>query len=796
MRRPFSLLTFVAVVALATSTPAWAIQAGITLDVHQDIYPQLYWPNDFHIEGLICSHDTPPVLLQHLDAIFPHFTYTITPIAGQECWYWFEATWWLDDGQYIPFCTVIHLGLLFDVEAANVIVDLTGWWTRNGMPVGNIYGGLHNRGFVPMVGFNVQDAQTPQMLTISNGQLGTLPPLPQPPVAPPAWPPVTAPVSIMKMDVVPFPPGAAPDFEQMFENGAQQGWPWVPIVYNDGTPISPGRPLPMAPDSFFDIFLESFGLRGSNVRPQTAITIQPGGFLVMRQLVQFTNNNGEQESRWFWEIHGAQPAEACCFADGHCEMLLPFTCAQRGGIAMGTGSSCNPNPCPVVVKGACCYGTTSIQCAVVDQITCQQQLLGTWKGPGTTCVDADGDSIADICEPAAPLGACCYGTTAPLCIVVDEITCAQQYLGTWKGAGTDCTDTDGDNVADICEPVIEPEACCLPDGTCQMLPPQQCAALQGQTHGPGSRCLGDHNANGTDDLCEVKWLQLPDLQTTGIDIKATKPLVLADDFLCTEKGLISEIVVWGSWWHDILPGNPTAVKFTLSIHADIPDPDGDGPAYSMPGQVLWVRDFLPGTYEARPYQANIQEGWWDPVGTTPYEFPGDTVCWMYAFHVPPFEAFCQLGAPNAPIVYWLDVQAEMLGTNDARFGWKTSPTHWNDKAVFGQGLEPYPGPWAPLRYPAQHPLEGQSIDLAFAVGGLLPCPKLCPGDGNCDGVINWRDIDYLIAGQNDNRSAWVAMFPTPGPTCLFLNLDTNGDGHVNWRDIDPFIALMNTTCRP
>jgi hypothetical protein len=75
-----------------------------------------------------------------------------------------------------------------------------------------------------------------------------------------------------------------------------------------------------------------------------------------------------------------------------------------------------------------------------------------------------------------------------------------------------------------------------------------------------------------------------------------------------------------------------------------------------------------------------------------------------------------------------------------------------------------------------------------------PTPPVCAGDGNCDGNVNWRDIDYLIAAQNDNQSAWSALFPAPGPSCTIANLDCSGDGHVNWRDIDPFIALMNTTC--
>jgi outer membrane protein assembly factor BamB len=72
--------------------------------------------------------------------------------------------------------------------------------------------------------------------------------------------------------------------------------------------------------------------------------------------------------------------------------------------------------------------------------------------------------------------------------------------------------------------------------------------------------------------------------------------------------------------------------------------------------------------------------------------------------------------------------------------------------------------------------------------------EVCCGDANCDGAVNWRDIDPFIAGMNDNQSAWRALFPAPGPGCPFANLDANNDGHVNWRDIDPFIARMNTMC--
>jgi hypothetical protein len=91
-------------------------------------------------------------------------------------------------------------------------------------------------------------------------------------------------------------------------------------------------------------------------------------------------------------------------------------------------------------------------------------------------------------------------------------------------------------------------------------------------------------------------------------------------------------------------------------------------------------------------------------------------------------------------------------------------------------------------------LSGGSLQLHGGFWPGVPTLPYCRGDMNCDGVINWRDIDYLIAAQNDNLSAWMALFPPPGPQCAMLAGDTSLDGHVNWRDIDPFIALMNTTC--
>jgi uncharacterized delta-60 repeat protein len=223
-----------------------------------------------------------------------------------------------------------------------------------------------------------------------------------------------------------------------------------------------------------------------------------------------------------------------------------------------------------------------------------------------------------------------------------------------------------------------------------------------------------NNLTGTEPN-KVKWEQLPDLAPTGIDVNATEPYILADDFNCTTPGPITKIVVWGSWLYDEYPdGDPQNARFTLSIHGDVPDPDPENPEdWSHPSDVLWYKSFDPFvSFTAEEYATDIQEGWMDPPQN--YVFPADTVCWKYTFTIDPCDAFYQLGTPNEPVIYWLDVQAQPLEPF-AKFGWKTSLDHWNDDAVWAIGQEPYFGMWNELRYPFGHEMETQSIDLAFAI---------------------------------------------------------------------------------
>ena len=59
------------------------------------------------------------------------------------------------------------------------------------------------------------------------------------------------------------------------------------------------------------------------------------------------------------------------------------------------------------------------------------------------------------------------------------------------------------------------------------------------------------------------------------------------------------------------------------------------------------------------------------------------------------------------------------------------------------------------------------------------------GDMNCDGVLNFADINPFVLALSD-PSAYEARYPN----CRWLNADCNSDGSVNFRDINPFVALL------
>ena len=93
----------------------------------------------------------------------------------------------------------------------------------------------------------------------------------------------------------------------------------------------------------------------------------------------------------------------------------------------------------------------------------------------------------------------------------------------------------------------------------------------------------------------------------------------------------------------------------------------------------------------------------------------------------------------------------------------------------------------------------QSVTLAMVaaltwLGGVTPATALAedtwtgPGDLNCDGVVDYSDIDPFVAAlgcPGGSATCWTSP-------CRWLNADCNLDGAVSYDDIDAFVALIGT----
>jgi hypothetical protein len=209
---------------------------------------------------------------------------------------------------------------------------------------------------------------------------------------------------------------------------------------------------------------------------------------------------------------------------------------------------------------------------------------------------------------------------------------------------------------------------------------------------------------------KMHFPQLPD--SLGWDVNATQPMILADDFMCTETGFIKDIHFWGSW-KDEVAGQ--VLQFVLSFHADIPA--GDTIPYSRPGTTLWeheISDFL-----IQPYDPPTMEGWYDPA-------TGDTIpnsigsYFQYNVFLPESLWFPQ----DSGTIYWLNISAIVQDPTATTWGWKSTNDHWNDDAV-----------WATW---------GNLIWIEMYEPGIGGGYQYIPGDVNDNGSVDTSDYNYLM----------------------------------------------------
>ena len=207
------------------------------------------------------------------------------------------------------------------------------------------------------------------------------------------------------------------------------------------------------------------------------------------------------------------------------------------------------------------------------------------------------------------------------------------------------------------------------------------------------------------DPFKMHYPQLPN--PNGWDV-AFNGHTLADDFLCTESGEITDVHFWTSWKDDVEDPN-SITNIHLSIHTDVPDPDGPGPQYSTPGNLLWEGNFDPGQFIMRPYGEQSQQGWYDPLGEPPVVLPPPNHFGTWQINITDIQdPFIQV----KDTIYWLDIRIDQ-GENPlgAEIGWKTTLDHWNDDSVIWEGDDQGNGAWLELL----DPVNGESLDQAFVV---------------------------------------------------------------------------------
>ena len=209
-----------------------------------------------------------------------------------------------------------------------------------------------------------------------------------------------------------------------------------------------------------------------------------------------------------------------------------------------------------------------------------------------------------------------------------------------------------------------------------------------------------------------KYVQLPDSQ--GWDVSPHDPqdgtfTALADDWVCSETGPVTDIHIWYSWTNDVV--HP--FDFEVSIYSDVPAGTEPG-SFSHPGDMLWGGLFFQNQFPrfwTRPY-TNGNQGWYVPGGT-----------WVQNDHTNMYQLnVTNIANPfiqQAGMTYWLVV--EMTGTNSDSIGWKTSLTQNNDSAVWLNTSNRANMKWEKVLDPE----TSAPLDLAFVIT-TIPEPATAP----------------------------------------------------------------------
>jgi hypothetical protein len=447
-----------------------------------------------------------------------------------------------------------------------------------------------------------------------------------------------------------------------------------------------------------------------------------------------------------WQVTDCQGLSATCeqtiivqdttppfFITCPTNMTVPCGTAWTFGTAIASDNCClqsviivstitNSPACPLIATRTwlatdCCGLTNTCSQTVTVQDT---------NGPVITCAPnktVTNGSTWNFDPPTATDP--CSGTTLPV-TVVSTVTngtspCNETFTRTWQAV-------DGCNLTNFCSQTVT-----------NMCPPVACVESDREKYVQGPNIFG------------------------GFDVWNT-PDVLADDFICTNVGPVSDIHLWGSWLAD----NPltNTIIFWLGIYDDVPaTTNGPNVTPSHPGtNLMWQQFFAPGQYAETIWTSNAQEQFLDPGSSN--VIGSDSVVWYYCFY--PTNAFQQLGTPTNHITYWLAAYAQLPIGIAQHYGWKTTTNVLNDTSVHAPwpGVPPIGNPgWTPTA--ERPPLGGPAVplDLAFKITSCGPINIHWMAPTNV--VVTWQGGGHLQWASNNVTGPYTDV---PGsPTSPFTD---------------------------
>jgi|GEM_PF-6616212 len=210
---------------------------------------------------------------------------------------------------------------------------------------------------------------------------------------------------------------------------------------------------------------------------------------------------------------------------------------------------------------------------------------------------------------------------------------------------------------------------------------------------------------------KMHYPQWPD--EDGWDVRATTPVIVADDWQCTETGYVTAIHWWGSWKNGV---EGTLNGFTVRIYAD------DG---GVPGELLWERYVPIDEINVAEVGRGAEEGWYDP-----YEdestYPDHTTYYRYDWENID-DPFLQWQGNT----YWLAIAADV---SCGVWGWKTSEDHWNNDAM-----------WKSLSRGERDTLLSEGFEDCYP-GGIPPTWLMLTNDSYEYG--EWEAETYYVHSGN------------------------------------------------